>query len=133
MAPQTLVRAEAMHALYPDLTLDPRRGTCGSFERGLLAFEGFVGNANEPADDPWYGREVRRGGMELLYRARTRAPGVETDNAVVAWRTMPTSEGGETTTRGRVVTFAFHPYYFQEQSLRTSMRYALRWLITGAE
>ncbi|MBD3236622.1 MAG: hypothetical protein GF330_07955 [Candidatus Eisenbacteria bacterium] len=134
MADETLVRAEALNGLYPDLVLDPNRWVCGSFERGLLAFEGLTLNENEPADDPWYGRVADEGGLELLYRGRSLVEGAITDSLPVAWRTTASTEDSlQGFDRGRILTFAFHPYFFDRANLKTAMTYALRWVVTGAE
>lgn len=135
MVPQTLVRAESMHPLYPDLVLDPQRWRCGSFDRGILAFEGLHLNEDEPDDDPWYGRQVAAGNMRILYRAQTWQTGTSTDSLPIAWRTPARGDAtpAEDLDRGRVVTFAFHPYYFDRGTVRTAMSYALRWLVTGSE
>jgi hypothetical protein len=132
MAPQSLVRAEALHHLYPDLVLDPDRWVCGSLQKGTIQFEGLVPNEDEPEDDPWYEREVNRGGMQLLYQARTLQPGSATDSIPIAWRTFPPLEDSHPgTTGGRIVTFAFHPHFFHEDNVRSAMTFALRWLVTG--
>lgn len=134
MAGETLLRAEALNGLYPDLVLDPTKWRCGSFQRGLLAFEGMTLNENEPADDPWYGREAEAGGMELLYRGHSFASGSVTDSLPVAWRTSASREDSlQGFERGRIVTFAMHPYFFDRGNLKTAMTYALRWVVTGAE
>ncbi|MBD3236037.1 MAG: hypothetical protein GF330_04990 [Candidatus Eisenbacteria bacterium] len=130
MVGETLLRARAVHPLYPDLVLDPARWRCGSFERGLLAFEGLHPNAEEPEDDPWYGREAAAGELRVLYQSQTWEAGAKTDSLPVAWRTPGSSIA---TGRGRAVAFAFHPYYFETTALQTAMGYALRWVATGAE
>jgi hypothetical protein len=114
--------------------LDPVKWRCGSFQRGLLAFEAMTLNENEPVDDPWYGREVEAGGLDLLYRCRTFAEDAVTDSLPVAWRTSASREDSlQGFERGRIVSFAFHPYYFAEENLKTAMTFALRWVVTGAE
>jgi hypothetical protein len=134
MAPQTLVRAVALHHLYPDLVLDADRWTCGALQRGDLQFEGLIPNEDEPASDPWYGRTVAAGGMELLYRAQTFTEGSVTDSIPIAWRTSASREDSLSgVDRGRIVTFAFHPYFFHEDNVRTAMTSAVRWLVTGVD
>ena len=51
-----------------------------------------------------------------------------------SWRTAASREDSlQGFDRGRVVTFAFHPYFFERSSLKTTMTYALRWVVAGSE
>lgn len=133
LAPMSLVRAEAIDPLYPDLVLDPQAWRCGSLNRGIVAFEGLYHNANEPADDPWYQREVADGNMTLLYRSHTYEQGAVTDSLPVAWRTPGFGGASTDESRGRIVTFALHPYFFARDNTKAAMTFALRWLVTGAD
>jgi hypothetical protein len=134
MAPQSMIRAEALHPLYPDLVLDPQRWRCGSVERGIVRFEGLIANPFEPDDDPWYEREAAAGELELLYCARTLEAGSSMDSLPVAWRSpaswADTLSGFQ---RGRTVNFTFQPYFFDEGNVKSAMTFALRWLVTGSE
>lgn len=134
MAPETMVRAESLDPLYPDLVLSPERWRCGSTARGIVRFEGLRHNLHEPAADPWYRREEAAGGCDLLYQSHTLEPGSPTDSLPVAWRSPAAWADTLTGYReGRVVTFAFHPYFFDQANVRTTMNYLLNWLVTGHE
>lgn len=134
MIPMSMVRARASNPLYPDLSLSPDRWVCGSRERGTVRFEGLTHDENEPPSDPWWRRDEIDGELEVLYTSRTFQPGEPTDSLPVAWRS-PAAWADEPGSEmaGRVVTFAFHPYYFDENAMQTSMNYAIHWLVTGQE
>ncbi|MBP6875311.1 MAG: hypothetical protein KBD56_04515 [Candidatus Eisenbacteria bacterium] len=129
----TMVAAQAENPIYPDLPLDWERWDCSQtvFEGGMLQFEALWPDVNDLSETPWYGREE---GLETMYRARTYKPGWRLDGLPVAWRTSATAEDRALgISPGRIVIFAFHPYYFEREPVRSAMTLALQWVMTGSD
>ena len=127
--PKTMVAARAERQVYPDLPLD--WAAWGCTDRGVWRFEALWPDNTDPDEVPWYGVEE---GIEVLYRTRTLQQGSKYDNLPVVWRTFGTAEDAVAgITPGRIVCYAFHPYYFQRSAVKGSMTLALQWLVTGSE
>lgn len=130
---QTLIGARAESPIYPDLDLDWERWNCTEtlFPGGVLQYEALWPDVNDPLLLPWYEKEE---GMELLYRAKTYEAGSRLDDLPIAWRTSATAEDRAAgITPGRVVVFAFHPYFFERESVKSAMTLALQWAVTGSD
>jgi hypothetical protein len=130
----TMVAARAENSLYQDLTLNwaaYTAGGCSGSRRGIREYECLWPGTSDPDEIPWFEREE---GMEILYRGETYRRGQRLDGLPVAWRTFATREDSlQGITPGRVVCFAFHPYYFYEDGVQQAMTLALQWLVTGSE
>ncbi len=125
----SLVSAEDPTGRYPTLWLDWTSWGCTA--RGVWQYEALWPNTNDPSEIPWYDLEP---GLEVLYRGRTLRNGASLDRLPVAWRTFATQQDSLSGTYpGRVVVFAFHPFFFQEASVTSAMSLALQWLVTGSD
>ncbi len=124
---KALRSAIADNPVYPDLFIDTERWECA---RGIMNYEALVSDVADPDVIPWY--ELQEG-MDIIYRAGTRAPDQYSnmENRPIAWRTYP--EAREDTDRGRIVCFSFHPYFFEEESVEIAMTNALHWLVYGSD
>jgi hypothetical protein len=125
----SLVAARAENGLYQDLTLNWTAWGCTS--RGLIEYECLWTATRDPDEIPWYEREE---GMEILYRAETYRVNQRFSGLPIAWRTFATREDSlQGIAPGRMVVFAFHPYYMNEAGVEQAMTLALQWLATGSE
>ena len=124
---ESLVAAIAENPIYPDLYLDPVRWPC---TYGIMNYEALVSNTTDPDVIPWY---ELQDGLDVIYRAKTKITTYQSDlhDKPVAWRTYPLE--GEQTDRGRIVSFAFHPYFFDETAVEIAMTNALHWLVSGSD
>lgn len=122
---KSLRGAIAQNPRYPDLFLDPQRWPC---EDGVMNYEVLVPEIDNPDIVPWF--EVQEG-LEILYRAQTRVQDSRLAGAPVAWRTE--AAAGESSDRGRVVCFGFHPYFFDEEAVESAFTQAVHWLLTGRD
>jgi hypothetical protein len=129
----TLIGAVAENRLYPDLNLDQERWSCPTiYDGGILQYEALWPDVLDPEQTPWFEKED---GLEILYRSRTYW-GDQTDleGLPVAWRTFATAEDRALgITPGRVVVFAFHPYFFEEEAVKAAMTLVLQWAVTGSD
>ena len=129
----TLIGARAERSIYPDLDLDWDLWDCtgASQPGGIMQYEVLWDDLADPDVRPWYERED---GLEVLYRSRTYAPGSRLDDRPIAWRTSATSEDRAMgISPGRIVVFAFHPYYFERMAVKSAMTLALEWAVTGRD
>jgi len=127
--PKTMVAARAERQIYPDLPLDWEAWGCR--DRGMWRFEALWPDNSDPEELPWY--EIQEG-LEVLYRTRTFEKGAKFDNLPVAWRTFGTAEDRALGINpGRIVCFAFHPYFCERSAVKACMTLALQWLVTGSE
>lgn len=131
-ARKSMIRAHAVNPLYPDMPFDFSRWDFGNYtESAIQSYEVLYPHQGEAGLVPWYERED---GLEVLYTTETWRARQNISDRPVAWRTFTTDEdraiGIE---RGRLVCFAFHPYYFEESSVQGAMTLALNWLVTGVE
>lgn len=130
---RSLIGAESVNPLYPDLALDPDRWICGTTYKGQHRFEVLAPEFKESEAIPWYNLED---GLELLYRSKLLGGTDDLDahNKPIAYRTSMTAEdsllGQE---RGRVVCFGFHPFWMYEDDVRDAFSLAIDWLVTGSE
>ena len=127
-----MVRATAANPLYPDLPFDFSRWEFGSFvESALQSYECLYETSTDQTIIPWYDREE---GLEILYTTETWRAKQKISGTPVAWRTFVTPEDRAAgLDRGRVVCFAFHPYYFEPVATQGAMTLAINWLATGNE
>jgi hypothetical protein len=133
---QSLVRAVAADPVYPDIPLDysrwgsdPRDPTN---KRGDHYFECLVPTPSETGIAPWYEREQ---GLEPIYTARCYTNiNHNLNDKPIAWRTFVTEEDLRVgLRRGKIVCFAFHPYYFQATETETAVSLSLMWLAGGSQ
>jgi len=132
-AKRTLVGASAEHGDYPDLDLDWNRWNCDdpTFYGGVMQYEVLWDDIDDPDVVPWYEKED---GLEILYRSKTLEPGASLDARPIAWRTFATAEDRALgISPGRIVVFAFHPYYFERTAVKGAMTLALEWVVTGRD
>jgi hypothetical protein len=124
---RSLVRAVSVDPAYPDIALDYARwgGTLGA--RGSHYFECLVPTPSQQGVEPWYERED---GLEPIYAAGCWTDiGHDLNDRPIAWRTFATEEDTRLgLERGRIVCFAFHPYFFDEVATETASSQALYWL-----
>jgi len=128
----TMVSAQAEDPLYPDIDLRLQDWGCNPTDpKGVWHYEVLWPATEDPDEIPWFERED---GMEILYRARTYWSTSRLDSLPVAWRTFATAEdtlaGLEP---GRIVAFAFHPWFFEESAMTSAVSLALQWVVTGSE
>ncbi len=133
---QSLVRAVSADPAFPDICLDYSRW--GGLpqdpdnKRGEYFYECLVPNPTEAGLSPWYEREE---GLEPIYTARCRSDaGHDLNDRPIAWRTTVTEEDLRFgIRRGKIVCFAFHPYFFDETATQTAAAQSLLWLAGGGE
>ncbi|MFH1144529.1 MAG: hypothetical protein V1774_08310 [Candidatus Eisenbacteria bacterium] len=123
--------ARAENQIYPDLKVDPQRYGCSN--KGVWQYEVLWDDQADPYAPRWYEEDPN---LEILYRTQTLDPGSEFNDRPVAYRIKPNEveeddAGG--LPAGRVVVFSFHPYYFEQGAVKTTMTLALRWALTGSE
>ncbi|MBP6874973.1 MAG: hypothetical protein KBD56_02785 [Candidatus Eisenbacteria bacterium] len=128
---QTLMAAVAENRIYPDMELDPVLWSCPNIDGGIIQYEALWPDVLDESETPWFEKEE---GMELLYRSRTYDPDSRLNDLPIAWRTTATPEDQAMgITPGRVVVFAFHPFFFEKEAVRSAMTLALQWMVTGSE
>lgn len=125
----SMVAARAENGLYQDLTLN--WGAWGCTDKGITQYECLWPGTTDPDEIPWYESDD---GLEVLYRAETYRPNQRFSGLPVAWRTSATHEDSlQGIAPGRMVIFAFHPYFMNETGVTQAMTLALQWLVTGSE
>lgn len=131
-ARESIVRATAANPLYPDLQFDFGRWDFGGhYPSALQSYECLYESSRDQSVIPWYEREE---GLEVLYTTTTWRDRQDISGRPVAWRTFVTPEDRALgLDRGRIVCFAFHPYYFEPNSVKSAMTLAINWLATGYE
>ncbi len=124
---RSLVRAVAADPAYPDIPLDYARWGGPSRGRGSHYYECLVPDPDEERLTPWYRREE---GLDVTYTARCwTAINHNLNGKPIAWRTYATGEDRrQGLQRGKIVCFAFHPYYFDVTATRGAMTRSLLWL-----
>jgi len=132
---ESLVRAVAVDPSYPDITLDYSRWGSDprdpNNKRGDYYFECLVPTPTETGIAPWYEREE---GLEPIYAARCYTTiNHSLNDKPIAWRTFVTEEDLRVgLQRGKIICFAFHPYYFNVTSTETAVSLSLMWLAGGS-
>jgi hypothetical protein len=132
---QSIVRAVSADPAYPDIPLDYARWGSDprdpNNKRGDHYFECLVPDPDEAGLTPWYEREE---GLEPIYTARCYTDiNHDLNDKPVAWRTFVTEEDLLVgLLRGRVICFAFHPYYFDMTATETAVSLSLMWLAAGS-
>jgi len=133
---RSLVRAVAADPSYPDIALDYSRWGSDprdpSNKRGDYYFECLVPTPTETGLAPWYEREE---GLEPIYNARCYTTiNHNLNDKPIAWRTYVTEEDLRSgLQRGKIVCFAFHPYYFTTTDTETAVSLSLMWLTSGSD
>jgi hypothetical protein len=133
---QSLVRAVSADPAFPDICLDYTRWGSDPVhpnnQRGDYFFECLVPNPTETGIPPWYEREE---GLEPIYTARCyESTGHDLNDRPIAWRTFVTEEDLRVgIQRGRIVCFAFHPYFFDEAATQTAAAQSLLWMAGGTQ
>lgn len=125
----SMVAARAANGLYQDLTLNWDAWGCRT--KGITQYECLLPGTTDPDEVPWYESDD---GLEVLYRVETFRANQRFSGLPVAWRTSATHEDSlQGIAPGRMVIFAFHPYFMNEAGVTQAMTLALQWLVTGSE
>jgi hypothetical protein len=133
---ESLVRAVSADPAYPDIPLDYARWGYDPMhpddKRGDHFFECLVPDPLKLGMAPWYEREE---GLEAIYTARCHTDiNHNLNDKPITWRTFATQEDLQAgLRRGRIVCFAFHPFYYSSGSTEAAVSQSLMWLTTGAK
>ncbi len=128
---RSLVRAVAVDPAYPDIPLDYSRWGGNwqdpSNRRGSHYYECLYPSDSDEGVEPWYTREE---GLEPIYSARCYTDiNHDLNDRPIAWRTFATDEDLQVgLDRGKIVCFAFHPYFFDVTATETAVSLSLMWL-----